>query len=144
MKKILMVLGVFLIGSACTACFGGTVPYSKVKVVQPRVVQRTFVMPTEECAAVVGTPAKVVYPRVVQRSVAVEPCAGEPIVDVDAFRAAKVKAVYPRAVHRSVVTPTGYEGDTLVEGYPPRTAKVKVVYPRVAQRTMGTPVCEQP
>jgi len=115
MKKISMLLCVFLFGTVGMTAFGGTVgvPVAKIKVVQPRVVQRSVVMPD---------------------------CACNPLVDVDPTRIARVTTVFPRTVQRGVVTPTcGCE--PLVDTGTPRLARVKVVQPRVVQRGVVAPAC---
>ena len=149
MKKISILLCVFLLGTVGSTVFGGTVgvPVAKVKVVHPRVVQRGVVAPTCGCEPVaVGVPCacvkcvKVVQPRVVQRSVVMSDCVCESMVDVDPTRIARVTTLFPRTVQRGVVVPTcGCEPS--VDTGTPRLARVKVVQPRVVQRGVVVPAC---
>jgi len=148
MKKVSILLAVFLFGLIGSTAFGGTlvmgVPYSKVKVVQPRVVQKTVVAPAIECQPVVAVAplakVKVVQPRVVQRSVAVS-YGCETVAGIDPTRVARVTTVYPRSVQRSLATPAVC-GPCVDVVAAPRLAYVKVVQPRVVQRSVVVPpVC---
>ena len=121
MKKVLTLICAFLFSSVCATSFGGVhgvvVPDPTIRVVYPRVVQRS-VVPTCgcaeacECGAVTDprvAKVKVVYPRVVQRSVVVPTCGCAEACECGAVadpRVAKVKVVHPRVVRRSLVVPT--------------------------------------
>ena len=145
MKKISKLLCVLLVGMVGSTAFAGTVgvPYTKVKVVQPRIVQKAVVAPTAVCEpVVVAAPCvcvKVVQPRVVQRSVVMMDCC-DPQVAVDSTRLAKVTTVFPRVVKKGVVaTPCACE--PLVDTGTARLAKVKVVYPRTVRVGVVAPAC---
>ena len=153
MKKFVVSLCAFLFGAVCLTCFGGTVEVgapAKVKVVHPRIVQRTVVPPNCECeaAVAVGVPCgcgKIVQPRIVQRMVVPATCCEcESTVCTDPARLAKVKTAHPRIVQRGCVAPTCGECGTAIDVSYPGSAHVKVVYPRVVQRgcVVPVPACE--
>ena len=153
MKKFVVSFCAFLFGTVCVTCFGfETVEVgapAKVKVVHPRIVQRTVVPPNCECEAVaVGVPCgcgKIVQPRIVQRMVVPPKCCEcESAVCTDPARLAKVRTIHPRIVQRTVTGSSCCECGTAIDVCYPGPAYVKVVYPRVVQKgcAVPVPVCE--
>jgi hypothetical protein len=149
MKNVSILLSACLFCSFGATAFGGGhhfgYPYATTKVVYPRIVQKSVVLPTSGCEPTVGVDVtrlakvKVVQPRIVQKSVAMTCNGCSPAVDVDPTRLAKVKVVYPKIVQRQVVAPACYECEDVAAGIP-RVAKVKVVYPKTVTRAVMVPV----